>query len=222
MHGRVEVGLMTRPMMYAVMLFGALAMLAAPPADAQRRGEPMELLEAMATGRIQAEFYGNGDQSVRGRISRGSAGPQIVQFDAGTQFQPTTPGRQGMGTLGSIEVDLSRQRIAWVEIPTACTDYDLPAPTRMDRMIPGPPLNREMVEVSDTIAYLRPDRPVAQIAVWAVANDPGWAEIVEWALERSGSDDTEQAAAIAERYRQQAAYVIWEAGINPARYQMFR
>lgn len=213
---------MIRPMMLTLMICGALAMLAAAPADAQRRGQSMELLEAMETGRIQAEFYGNGDQSVRGRITRGSFGPEIVQFEPGTQFEPTTPGRQGMGTLGSVEVDMSRSRVAWVEIPTACTDYDLPAPTPMHRMIPGPPLSREMVVLSDTVAYLQPAREVAQIAVWAVVNDPPWSEITEWVEERAGTGDARERAQIAENYRRQAARVIWEAGINPAGYQMFR
>lgn len=213
---------MDRPVMFTLVIFGALAMLAAPPADAQRRGQSMELLDALASGRVSAEFYGNGDESVRGRIMRGSAGPQIVQIDPGTQFQPTAPGRQGMGTLGSVEVDLSRQRFAWVEIPTACTDYGLPAPTPMHRMIPGPPLNHQMVVVSDTVAHLRPAREVAQIAVWAVANDPGWHEIVEWAQERVGGEDQQQRTMVAESYRRQAAHVVAQAGIDPTSYRMFR
>ncbi len=213
---------MKRPIVLSLMIFAALLMLTVMPADAQRRGETMNLLDAMESGRVRAEFYGNGDQSVRGRISRSPNGPDIVQFQPGTQFQPTTPGRQGMGTLGSVEVDLSRRRLAWVEIPTACTDYDLPAPTPMDRMIPEPPLSVPMARLAGTIGHHWPEREVSQIAVWAVANDPGWEDIEEWVHERTRVSEPEQRERIAADYRDQAARLVWEAGLNPARYRMFQ
>ena len=206
----------------AMIVCGMLVVLAGSPADAQRQQAPMDLLDAMATGQVDATFYGNGDQSVIGHIRRGSFGPQVVQVAPGTQFQGQQPGVQGMGTLGSTEIDLSRRRFAQVQIPTACTDYDLPAPTRAHRMIPGPPLDGRMVALSETVAYVRPSREVAQIAVWAIANNPEWSEIEEWAQERARTGDEERRAEIAATYRQQAAQLVYAAGMNPLAYQMFR
>ncbi|NLO06828.1 MAG: hypothetical protein GX131_13470 [candidate division WS1 bacterium] len=188
----------------------------------RRQGAPVDLLDAMATGRVEAVFYGNGDESVRGRIRRSAFGPQEVTVSPGTQFWAQQDGLQGMTTLGWVPIDLTRTAIAYVEIPTACTNYDLPAPTRFDRMDPVCCPDRRMAVVSEYVGKTQPPRPVAQLAVWAVANNPEWSEVVGWAESRALADDEQERAEQVASYRQGAANLLLTAGFDPAGFRMFR
>lgn len=183
--------------------------------------EPMELLAALQQGRVQAEFYGNGDQSVRGRIRPSAYGPDQLYVAPGTQFWAQQGGLQGMTTLGWVPIDLRNRPFVFVDIPTACTNYDLPAPARWDRMIPHCCPSPAMAALSETVGRVQPSRAVAQLAVWAVANNPEWTAIVGYAEANATGETEEERAANALVLRQQAAQLIAAAGIDPSRYLMF-
>ncbi len=214
--------MMMRRMTVALMVFGGLIVLAALPATAERRPEPMELLDALGTGRVDAVFYGNGDQSVRGRIRRSAFGPEQLYVAPGTQFWAQREGLQGMTTLGWVPIDLARGNIAYVDIPAACTNYARPAPTPYDRMnvvcCPEP----RMAALAEYVGRVRPPQPVAQIAVWAVANNPEWSEIAGLVEAKAADQTEEERAATVAMWRQQAAALMQTAGLNVASYRMFR
>ncbi|MGD9497450.1 MAG: hypothetical protein AB7Y46_14210 [Armatimonadota bacterium] len=215
----VEVGAMTRrAAQYAVWAAALLVLGAVVAAD---QG-PMSLLDAIQSGRVEAVFYGNGDQSVRGRIRPGPASPEQLYVEPGTQFWSQQPGLQGMTTLGWVPIDLSRRNIAYVEIPTACTNHDRPAPTSAHRMVPVACPDVRMAALSEQIARARPARAVAQLAVWAVANDPTWADVQAHVAARVEAQSPEELAGVVESYRLQAAQLLWQAGIDPSLFRVFR
>ena len=211
-----------RRMTVALMALGVLIALAALPAAAERSSAPMDLLDALGTGRVDAVFYGNGDQSVRGRIRRSAFGPEQLYVAPGTQFWAQRDGLQGMTTLGWIPIDLARNSIAYVDIPTACTNYALPAPTPYDRMnvvcCPEP----RMAALAEYVGRVNPPQPVAQIAVWAVANNPEWSEIAGLVEVHAIGETPEERAATVATWRQQAASLMQTAGLNPRNYRVFR
>lgn len=209
-------------MTVATMMLGALMVLATLPAAAEIAPAPMELLDALATGKVDAVFYGNGDESVRGRIRRTPFGPESLYVAPGTQFWAQAEGRQGMTTLGWVPIDLTRNAIRYVEIPTACTNFDLPAPTQYDRMTPVCCPEPRMAALSEHIGRAHPERPVAQIAVWAVANNPEWSDIAGLVEADVMADTPEKRAQVAETYRRRAADLMRAAGIDPERHRVFR
>jgi len=205
----------------------ATALIALTTAVWARDDTPMELLDALATGQVDAVFYGNGDQSVRGRLRRGAFGPEQLYVEPGTQFwaqfeETGQQQRQGMTTIGRVPIDLSRRAIAYVEIPTACTNYDLPAPTRYDRMTPVRCPDPRMAALTAQIGRVGAPRPAAQLAVWAIANDPAWDDIVGQAERYADADSDEARAEIVEGYRWQAAHLLWQVGLDPTGLRMFR
>lgn len=213
---------MIRRMTLATMMLGALMVLAALPAAAELEPEPIDLLDALGTGQIDATFYGNGDESVRGRIRRTPFGPQKVFVAPGTQFWAQQEGLQGMTTLGWVPIDLSRSHIEYVTIPTACTNYNLPAPTTHDRMNPVCCPEPRMAALSEQVGRMHPPQTVAQIAVWAVANNPEWSDIVGLVEADVKARSPEERAQTAEQWRLQAAHLMREAGLNPNNYRVFR
>jgi len=183
--------------------------------------QPMELLAALEQGKVQAEFYGNGDQSVHGRIRPAAFGPDQIYVAPGTQFWAQQPGLQGMTTLGWVPIDLRNRPFVFVEIPTACTNYGLPAPSRWDRMIPYCCPSERMAALCDTVGRVRPSREVAQLAVWAIANNPEWEQIRGFAEARAKGDDDPERKAAALVMRRQAAELLAAAGVNLGGMAMF-
>lgn len=200
-------------------LMAGLVLLAGTGALA--RETPVNLLDALESGQVEAVFYGNGDESVRGRIRRTPYGPETLYVAPGTQFWAQQPGLQGMTTLGWVPIDLSRRAIAYVEIPTACTNYDRPAPTPYHRMIPTRCPDVRMAALSEYVGQARPPREVAQLAVWAVANDPSWEEIADHVRARVAGVPPEEQAAIIEAYRAEAARLLSAVGLWPGQFRMF-
>ncbi len=185
-------------------------------------GEPMELLAALREGKVQATFYGNGDESVRGRIRATGNQPDQVYVEPGTQFWAQQEGMQGMTTLGFVPIDLRGRRYVYVAIPTACTNYDLPAPGRWDRMAPHPCPSPTMALLSTTVDRLQTPRGVVQLAVWAIANNPTWEQVVGYAQGRASGDTDEELAANAVTMRGLAAQLLTQSGVAPGAYRMFR
>ena len=199
----------------------ALALIALTTVAQARDNTPMELVDALASGQVEAVFYGNGDQSVTGRIRRSAFGPEQIIIEPGTQFWAQQEGLQGMTTLGWVPIDLSRRAVAYFEVPTACTNLDRPAPTRYDRMAPVWCPEPRMAALTEEIGRSVPPRPVAQLAVWAIANNPTWDEVADYAEGMADADTDEERAEIAAGYRLHAAQLLWHVGIDPAEYRMF-
>jgi hypothetical protein len=220
-HGRAEVGAMIGRMTVTIAAIGLLAVMAAP-AMAEMEPTPVDLLDALGTGKVEAVFYGNGDESVRGRIRRTPFGPARVFVSPGTQFWAQREDVQGMTTLGSVPIDLTRSHIAYVQIPAACTNYARPAPTQHDRMYPVCCPEPRMAALSEYIGRVHPERPVAQIAVWAIANNPEWEQIAGLVEADVKAETPEERTETALLYLQRAAGLMRTAGINPGNYRMFR
>lgn len=203
---------------YAALTAGLIALMAA---GAIAQDNPVNLLDAIDRGQVDAVFYGNGDESVRGRIRRGAFAPEQLYVAPGTQFWAQQPGLQGMTTLGWVPIDLSTRAVAYVEIPTACTNVDLPAPTSYHRMVPSCCPDVRMAALSEYIGRVRPPRETLQIAVWAVANNPTW-DVVEGYVEaRATAAAPEELPALAEGYRRAAAGLLSAVGLRPAQFRMF-
>ena len=108
-----------------------------------------------------------------------------------------------------------------MEIPTACTNYNLPAPTSYHRMVPTCCPDPRMAALSDYIARARPPREVAQLAVWAVANNPGWDEVAGYVETRVQAAGMQQAEAAVEAYRTGAAELLQAVGFRTNEFRMF-
>ncbi len=205
---------------------GLAVLLSVTTAAARRDREPTNLLDAMESGKVDAVFYGNGDQSVRGRVRRSPFGPEQIYVAPGTQFWAQQPRQgqdlQGMTTLGWVPIDLSHRSFAYVEIPTACTNYDLPAPGNHDRMYAVCCPDPRMAVLSEHIGRANPERPVAQLAVWAVANNPEWSEVAGWVEGHAVAQTREGRAGLVEQYRQRAADLLHTTGFDPNGFRMFR
>lgn len=199
----------------------SVALVALVAVDAWAQANPMDLLVAMERGQVDAVFYGNGDESVRGRIRRTPFGPEQLYVAPGTQFWAQQPGLQGMTTLGWVPIDLSARAVAYVEIPTACTNYDLPAPTSYHRMVPTCCPDVRMAALSEYIGRARPPRETAQIAVWAVANNPSWDEIAGYVEARAQAAGAGQAEAVVATYRARAAELLRAVGFRTSEFRMF-
>ena len=200
------------------MITASLVVLMA--ADAWSAQQPMDLIAALEQGQIEAVFYGDGDQSVRGRIRRSPRGPSELYVPPGTQFWAQREGRQGMTTLGYVPIDLRRRATTYVTIPTACTNLALNAPTGFDIMIPTRCPDARMEVLCMTIGRIWPARAVSQLAVWAVANDPPWEEMRDYAQGHAAGDDEDARVAAAEVMRSQAAELLRAAGLDPAGFAM--
>jgi len=213
---------MIKRMTVAMAALGALLLIGTPRVQAQMDPAPVNLLDALGSGDIDATFYGNGDESVKGRIRRSAFGPEKIVVEPGTQFWAQREGLQGMTTLGWVPVDLTRSNIAYVVIPTACTNYNLAAPTPLDRMNPVCCPEPRMAALAEQVGRAHPPQEVAQIAVWAIANNPQWNEIAGLVEAKVQADSPEERTEAAEAYRVQAVQLLRAAGVNPTRFRMFR
>jgi len=77
----------------ALCLLLGVGLTVVPPVTAQV-GQ-IELLKGLELGLLRAEFRGNGDASVYGRIWAAPGGPTQVTIEPGTQFWPLLGGRPG-------------------------------------------------------------------------------------------------------------------------------
>jgi len=224
--------------------------LLAPTVGAQLGG--MDLITALELGLVKAEFRGNGDSSVVGRIWGTPNGPTELTLEPGTQFwaqlgaggggfgrggglgQPTGGafgqlgggggGRQGMGALGQNPINLGGDRFVDVRIPTACTNIGLPAPTRNDVMVAVRCPDPRIARVASL--YGQPDvHPAAvQVAVWAITDNPPAKPISQF-LQRAARQLQKADATTAlsaDGLLQQAADLLRRADVDPSLFTVFR
>lgn len=193
-------------------------MLAGLAAHAEQ--DSVDLLAAVESGQVWARFWGAGPSAVQGVVERSAYGPSSVTVSPGTQFWAQYRGTQGMTTLGSVRIDLSDRRVAQVQIPTACTNLGLRTPAPVDTMILASCPNRAMARLAAAIDRLGPPHPAAQLAVWAVANDPPRVALAPFLHEVIGPPRPEAASEL-DRLLSAAAMLLEEAGLEPAAFRMF-
>jgi hypothetical protein len=203
-------------------VISVLTTIAVQPAVAQLGR--MDLLTALDLDLLRAEFRGNGESSVVGQLWRAPNGPQQVTVDPGTQFWAQLGGRQGMGTLGQNTIDFGSGRMAQVSIPTACTNIGLPAPTRRDIMVPSPCPDPRVARIASMAGTKGVAPAAAQVAIWAVANDPprrpieSYLKKVVKALKKADSD----AEVTADSILTEAATLLRRAEVSPEAFQLFK
>ncbi|MFP3903277.1 MAG: hypothetical protein ACLFWB_03430 [Armatimonadota bacterium] len=184
----------------------------------------MNLLDALNDGAVRADFRGTGDTGVDAIIERAAGGPDYVTVSPGTQFWAQRGGLQGQTTLGWVPIDVGADGIAHVQIPTACTNINLPAPTPDDAMWPEPAPSGDMMRLCSIIRPENHNPQVAQLAVWAVANDPSRQQLASH--ERDMITDEEASAAEREEafdtLLRSAAALLKKAGLQPRKFRMFR
>lgn len=183
--------------------------------------EQVDLLQALQRGEVWVQFRGWGQGAVRGTIGRSAYGPQQLSIGPGTQFQAQRRGVQGMMTLGQTRVDLRGQSLAQVTIPAVCTNLGWRTPTAADIMVPARHPNTRLASVAVAASRRRVAPPVAQLAVWAVANNPQRADIERYLNEVVAAV---QAPPQLEKSRllRQAAELLCAAKLNPGEFHMFR
>ncbi len=206
----------------ALAVISALVIAAAQPALAQLGR--MDLLTALDLDLVRAEFRGNGESSVVGQLWRGPNGPQQLTVDPGTQFWAQLGGRQGMGTLGQNTIDFGGGRMAQVSIPTACTNIGLPAPTRRDIMVPSACPDPRVARIASMAGTEAVAPAAAQVAIWAVANDPPRRPIESYLKKavkalKKADPDTE---ATTESILAEAATLLRRAEVSPDAFQLFK
>ncbi len=181
---------------------------------------PVDLLVALESGQVWAQFRGAGPTALQGTVGRSPYGPANLSVTPGTQFQSQRPGVQGMTTFGSLNIDLSQRRIASIRIPAACTNIGLRTPTPADMMIPTACPNRRMARLTRVIARRKPPHPAAQLAVWAVANNPGRWQI-EGYLREAANPNGPGAVSKRDKLITTAESLLREAGLRPSTFRMF-
>lgn len=181
----------------------------------------VDLLAALESGQVWAQFWGAGPTAVQGVVGRSAYGPQSLTVSPGTQFWSQRGGVQGMTSMWGRRIDLSGQRLAHVRIPAACTNIGLRTPTPGDKMVIASCPDRRMVRLAMVMDRRKPPHAAAQLAVWAVANNPPRGAIERYLHATVGA---QQSGATMKREKLVATAVslLREAGLQPREFQMFR
>jgi len=182
--------------------------------------EEVDLRQALQRGEVWAQFRGWGQDAVRGTIGRSAYGPQELLIGPGTQFQAQRRGVQGMMTLGQTRVDLRGRAMAQVTIPAVCTNLGWRTPTAADVMVPAKHPNIRLSSVAVAASRRRAAPPVAQLATWAVANNPRRADIERYLNEVVAGVRAPQLEK--SRLLRQAADLLRAAKLKPTEFHMFR
>jgi hypothetical protein len=209
-----------------------------------------DIFTALREGTVRAEFRGNGDSSVLGTIERLPGGPTEVVIPAGATFRVAqfggmgpggfeyggglgqTPGRFGQygqfggggrqGMMGSRSTmgRLGLSNTVRLTLSALCMDYNKPAPTPNDVMVILPPTNAVLGRLAQVLDTHQPAHPAAQLAVWAVANDPPPAVAQRYLLEIIPGAGTVLASQRRE-IMNLAQSLLSAAGLQPTSFRMF-
>lgn len=181
----------------------------------------IDLFTGLKTGVLQAEFRGAGDSSVTGTIR--STNPQLTQLyiPGGSQFQGQQPGRQGMNSYQPQRFGLNSTGETKITVRTACTDIFLPAPTASDVMLPMPCPDERLARLASVVDARSAPQEAAQIAVWAIANNPPAAGLRDY-LQRVAPGVPVVADTKKRALMDTAASLLRDAGLDPAAFAMFQ
>ena len=204
---------------FAVVVLGLLLLTVA--AQAQVLAPPVDLLAGLRSGWLAAEFRGAGDGAVTGIIAA-APGAAIAQVNipSGTQFFAQRPGVQGQTALGSATINLGEARLAQVTLTTACTNLGLATPTPEDLMVPAACPDARMAQLAVTLDRYPAPQPVAQLAVWALSNNPPPWLLQPYLMQVAPGFDR-FAADQRRGLVLQAADLLMTAGLSPQAFRMF-
>ena len=204
-----------------VIAVAALAAACFAQTQTNLQANTVDLFSGIRSGVLQAEFRGAGDNFVTGTVR--STNPQLTQMyvPPGTQFQGQVPGRQGMNTLQPQRLGLNPGGETKVTILTACTDIGLPAPTASDVLIPMPCPDERIARLAAVVEAHSPSPEVAQIAVWAIANNPPSAALRVF-MDRVAPGAPPVAEPTRRGLMNAAATLLRDAGLEPASFAMFQ
>ena len=214
---------MWRSVAWTAMLLCLVLPASAPVGAVEQGGQvaaPVDLLEGLRDGQLIAQFRGAGDAAVSGTIGGTGTEPLQVRIPSGTQFMAQLPGRQGMSTLGSLNLNIGDGQLVQLSIATACTALGLPEPTPEDVMIPLPCPEARLARVAAVLDRYAVPQPVAQLAVWAISDNPPGQVLQPYLVEQAPGFDL---AAYAQRREivQQAAGLLQAAGLEVRAFRMF-
>lgn len=185
--------------------------------------ESVDLLQALNSGKVWAEFHGAGDRAVTGTVERAEDGPTQLHISPGTQFWAQASGRQGQTNLGRIPIDLSQDRVAYLNIRTCCTNLGRPPATPEDVMVPVSCPDPRMATLLGLPGVT--DRPhmAVQAAVWAIANNPRRSEVrLAVRTDPTAGTTSEERSRFADEALAVAADLLQAAGLVPASFRAFR
>lgn len=181
---------------------------------------PVDLLTGLRDGLVVAQFRGAGGSSVSGTLGAAGAEPLQLRIPSGTQFLAQLPGRQGMSALGSVNLNLAPGQLAQVVIPTACTALGLPEPTPEDIMIPFPCPDARLARVAAVLDQYLVAQPVAQLAVWAISDNPPVQLVQPYLMEQAPGLDRDSYAQ-RQGLLENAAGLLAAAGLPVEAFRMF-
>lgn len=183
--------------------------------------ERVDLLQALEDGQVWVQFRGWGSGAIRGTVGRSPYGPQQLSISPGTQFQAQRRGTQGMMTLGSTSIDLRNRSVAQVVVATVCTNLGRRTPTAADVFVPTRQSNSRLAQVAAAIARRRPPSPAAQLAVWAVTDNPPREEVEPFLRDVVRATRTPPQFE-KRRLLQIASELLRAAHLTPSQFRMFR
>jgi hypothetical protein len=201
----------------------------------------VELLAGLEAGLLQAEFRGNGDSSVVGRIRAAAGGPTGVTIQPGTQFWAQLGGgqgqlgqgnrglsqlggRQGLGALGQTDLKLTPGRLAQITLPAACTNLGLPAPTRHDIMIASRPPDARVAALAARYGEPGISHAACQVAIWAITDNPSRKAINFYLARevRAAARSTSEAEVSSDSILASAAELLRGTLVQPETLALFR
>ena len=145
--------------------------------------DPNPLAQAIAAGKVRAEFSGNGCDAATMKLTNADGEPQTLVLAAGSLLDTKTGERQV--TLRAFEMKLDAGASAEVALPTAAlatknakTDRALTLSTELEPRLA--PLVKLLASQSDL------PRATAQLAVFIVLEDIQWPAWRAWSVATSG------------------------------------
>lgn len=167
-----------------------------------------------STGDAWAQYGGVG---AYGGAYGGSEGGRRPRFGQGAGGG----GRQGMMGSTSTTTRLGLANTARVTIPTLCMDLGRPAPTPRDALVLLPPTHPTLIRFAQVLDTQHPAHPAAQVALWALTDDPPVAAAQRYLLDIIPGVAPAQA-----QQRQElmslAKDLLYAAGLQPTAFSMFK
>ncbi len=169
-----------------------------------------------STGGAWAQYGGPGAYGGGGAYG-GSEGGRRPRFGQGAGGG----GRQGMFGSTSTTTRLGLANAVRVTIPALCMDLGKPAPTHYDALVLLPPLNPTLIRFAQVLDTQHPAHPAAQVALWALTDDPPIAGAQRYLLDIIPGTGT---ALAQQRQELMAAArdVLSAAGLQPTAFSMFK
>ncbi|MCC7492744.1 MAG: hypothetical protein IT204_10370 [Fimbriimonadaceae bacterium] len=179
-------------------------------------GEEITVYEAQQRGLVTARVTGSGLGEVRLSLTRTTNRRLRVIVPAGAYFVCQGGGAQNMVGGRQTTVDLVGSATASLSVPASCANMHLDTPNWSTSFAIRPsPEGSELARLMEVIGREQPSEVVAQVAVWAVTDNPTRAELMSTYVTNFGGPAASQADLNA------AAQLLRKAGIEPTGKHLF-